>query len=138
MERLAKYCSEFLIHAADVEGLSQGIDEVRVSPTDRAGAVVAGVAHGHMQDLVRVLGDWSPIPCTYAGGANSLQDLERVRVGMKGVGLPWDGAGMVDGMFEWALPWPRQRSSRHCYALNTCHWQVKALSQGRVDLTIGR
>ena len=99
MERLAKYCSEFLIHAADVEGLSQGIDEVRVSPTDRAGAVVAGVAHGHMQDLVRVLGDWSPIPCTYAGGANSLQDLERVGVGIK-AGCPAMGWGRWHGRWD--------------------------------------
>jgi len=29
LQRLSAYCSEFLIHAADVEGLSQGIDEVR-------------------------------------------------------------------------------------------------------------
>eukprot|EP00730_Choanoeca_flexa_P019360 TRINITY_DN9448_c0_g1_i2.p1 TRINITY_DN9448_c0_g1~~TRINITY_DN9448_c0_g1_i2.p1 ORF type:complete len:258 (+),score=56.42 TRINITY_DN9448_c0_g1_i2:96-869(+) len=57
LERLANYCSEFLIHAADVEGLSQGIDE----------------------DLVRVLGDWSPIPCTYAGGAKALDDLDKVK-----------------------------------------------------------
>lgn len=53
---LARSCSEFLIHAADVEGLSQGIDE----------------------ELVAHLGDWSPIPCTYAGGAQNLSDLDRV------------------------------------------------------------
>ncbi len=29
LARLAPYCSEFLVHAADVEGLCQGIDEVR-------------------------------------------------------------------------------------------------------------
>lgn len=27
LDLLAEYCSEFLIHAADVEGLCQGIDE---------------------------------------------------------------------------------------------------------------
>lgn len=27
LDMLAQYCSEFLIHAADVEGLCQGIDE---------------------------------------------------------------------------------------------------------------
>jgi phosphoribosylformimino-5-aminoimidazole carboxamide ribotide isomerase len=56
MERLAEYCSEFLVHAADVEGLCQGIDE----------------------ELVALLGRDSPLPCTYAGGARDLSDLERV------------------------------------------------------------
>jgi phosphoribosylformimino-5-aminoimidazole carboxamide ribotide isomerase len=33
-------------------------------------------------DLVEKLGRWSPIPTTYAGGAQSLSDLEQVtRVG---------------------------------------------------------
>jgi phosphoribosylformimino-5-aminoimidazole carboxamide ribotide isomerase len=53
---LAEHCDEFLVHAADVEGLCQGIDE----------------------DLVRFLGDFSPIPVTYAGGASDITDLERV------------------------------------------------------------
>lgn len=56
LQRLAQYCSEFLIHAADVEGLCQGIDEA----------------------LVRRLGAESPIPCTYAGGGRELSDLSRV------------------------------------------------------------
>lgn len=56
LERLAPACSEFLIHAADVEGLCQGIDE----------------------PLVELLGDVSPLPCTYAGGGRSSTDLERV------------------------------------------------------------
>jgi phosphoribosylformimino-5-aminoimidazole carboxamide ribotide isomerase len=50
------YCAEFLVHAVDVEGLCRGID----------------------RDLVRNLADWSRIPTTYAGGANSLADLEEV------------------------------------------------------------
>ena len=54
--RLAGTCSEFLIHAVDVEGLCRGID--------------AG--------LVARLADWSPLPVTYAGGAKSLADLELV------------------------------------------------------------
>ena len=53
---LARHCSEFLVHAADVEGRCEGIDE----------------------ELVQLLGAASPIPCTYAGGANSIDDLERV------------------------------------------------------------
>lgn len=56
MGDLAQYCAEFLIHAADVEGLCQGIDE----------------------ELVTLLGTASPIPCTYAGGGRSLDDLARV------------------------------------------------------------
>jgi phosphoribosylformimino-5-aminoimidazole carboxamide ribotide isomerase len=56
LDQLAQCCAEFLVHAVDVEGLCRGIDE----------------------QLVRYLGEWSPIACTYAGGANSLQDLERV------------------------------------------------------------
>lgn len=53
---LQPYCSEFLIHAADNEGLQQGIDE----------------------ELVRKLAAWSAIPVTYAGGGRNLQDLELV------------------------------------------------------------
>jgi phosphoribosylformimino-5-aminoimidazole carboxamide ribotide isomerase len=56
LERLAAWCAEFLIHAVDVEGLCRGVD----------------------QELVSSLGQWSPIPTTYAGGASSLADLEAV------------------------------------------------------------
>lgn len=56
LEKLSSHCAEFLIHAADVEGLQAGIDE----------------------DLVRLLGQSCPIPVTYAGGARSLEDLKRV------------------------------------------------------------
>ena len=56
LRRLSSSCAEFLIHAADVEGKCGGIDG----------------------ELVAFLGQHSPIPCTYAGGARSLADLERV------------------------------------------------------------
>ncbi|KAJ7700089.1 Phosphoribosylformimino-5-aminoimidazole carboxamide ribotide isomerase [Mycena rosella] len=56
LDMLSKHCSEFLIHAADVEGLCQGIDEA----------------------LVNKLGEWVAIPCTYAGGAKSIDDLDLV------------------------------------------------------------
>jgi phosphoribosylformimino-5-aminoimidazole carboxamide ribotide isomerase len=56
LESLAAECAEFLIHAVDVEGLCQGIDRT----------------------LVEMLGKWTPIPTTYAGGARSLEDLEEV------------------------------------------------------------
>lgn len=55
-ERLSRACAEFLVHAVDVEGLCRGIDE----------------------ELVVLLSQWSPLPVTYAGGARSLADLERV------------------------------------------------------------
>lgn len=53
LDRLAVDCAEFLIHAADVEGLCRGIDV----------------------DLVRHLGRWGKIPMTYAGGAASMADV---------------------------------------------------------------
>jgi phosphoribosylformimino-5-aminoimidazole carboxamide ribotide isomerase len=56
LARLAKECDEFLIHAADVEGLCRGVD----------------------MELVENLGKWSPIPTTYAGGARNLADLQEV------------------------------------------------------------
>lgn len=56
LDKLAGWCDEFLIHAADVEGLCGGID----------------------LELVSKLGDWTPIPTTYAGGAKSLEDLQTV------------------------------------------------------------
>lgn len=46
-------CDEFLIHAADVEGKQDGID----------------------QELVEKLGEWVTIPTTYAGGARSLEEI---------------------------------------------------------------
>ena len=56
LKKFSSFCAEFLIHAVDVEGLCRGIDS----------------------ELVEKLGQWSPIPMTYAGGANSLADLEVV------------------------------------------------------------
>ncbi|EAQ90988.1 phosphoribosylformimino-5-aminoimidazole carboxamide ribotide isomerase [Chaetomium globosum CBS 148.51] len=50
-------CSEFLIHAADNEGLQRGVDEA----------------------LVARLAEWCSIPVTYAGGGRHLADLERVQ-----------------------------------------------------------
>jgi phosphoribosylformimino-5-aminoimidazole carboxamide ribotide isomerase len=56
LQKFSRYCAEFLIHAVDVEGLCRGID----------------------RDLVSMLGQFTPIPTTYAGGASSLADLEEV------------------------------------------------------------
>jgi phosphoribosylformimino-5-aminoimidazole carboxamide ribotide isomerase len=59
---LANSCAEFLVHAVDVEGLCKGVD----------------------MNLVEKLGDWSPIPITYAGGARSIEDLESVDLAGRG------------------------------------------------------
>lgn len=59
---LEPYCSEFLIHAADNEGLQQGIDT----------------------ELVSRLSEWCTIPVTYAGGAKSVDDLDLVKDCSKG------------------------------------------------------
>lgn len=56
LESLASHCAEFLVHAVDVEGTCTGID----------------------RELVTRLGEWTPVPTTYAGGARSLADLELV------------------------------------------------------------
>lgn len=56
LKAIAGSCSEFLIHAADVEGKCEGIDE----------------------KLVEFLGKHSPIPATYAGGVHSFEDLATV------------------------------------------------------------
>lgn len=53
LERLSGYCDEFLVHAVDVEGKSQGIEV----------------------DLVKLLGQWNGRPVTYAGGVHCYEDL---------------------------------------------------------------
>lgn len=88
---LSQYCSEFLIHAADVEGLCRGIDE----------------------DLVRALGSWVTIPTTYAGGAYSIEDLARVKELSNGkVDLTFGSALDIFGgsgvLFEDCVEWNRR------------------------------
>jgi len=56
LETFSTSCAEFLVHAVDIEGLCRGIDT----------------------ELVQKLSKWSPLPLTYAGGANSISDLEAV------------------------------------------------------------
>lgn len=56
LERLSSYCREFLIHAADVEGRSAGVDI----------------------GLVELLGMWEGCPVTYAGGVRNFSDLELI------------------------------------------------------------
>ncbi|MFC0211869.1 phosphoribosylformimino-5-aminoimidazole carboxamide ribotide isomerase [Paenibacillus chartarius] len=55
--RLEPYCAELLIHAVDVEGKREGVQE----------------------RLAASLAEWTTIPTTYAGGARSLDDLAKFR-----------------------------------------------------------
>ena len=57
MDQLSGWCSEFLIHAADVEGKSQGVQK----------------------QVVSLLGEWGKLPVTYAGGVGSYEDLKLIR-----------------------------------------------------------
>ncbi|MGY8826713.1 MAG: phosphoribosylformimino-5-aminoimidazole carboxamide ribotide isomerase [Candidatus Latescibacterota bacterium] len=56
LENLAESCAEFLIHATDVEGKQQGIDD----------------------ELVALLGEITPLPTTYAGGVRSQRDIDAI------------------------------------------------------------
>jgi phosphoribosylformimino-5-aminoimidazole carboxamide ribotide isomerase len=56
LTHLSNYCSEFLIHAVDVEGKCRGIEE----------------------PLVALLGKWGGIPVTYAGGIHSQADIDAI------------------------------------------------------------
>ncbi len=56
LKLLKSYCSEFLIHAVDVEGKASGIET----------------------ELVRLLASLSDFPVTYAGGVGSFKDLEEL------------------------------------------------------------
>ncbi|NQU64685.1 MAG: phosphoribosylformimino-5-aminoimidazole carboxamide ribotide isomerase [SAR324 cluster bacterium] len=56
LDFFSTFCSEFLIHAVDVEGKSGGIEA----------------------DLTRQLGEWAKIPITYAGGVHSWEDIDLI------------------------------------------------------------
>ncbi len=92
IRQLSAYCAEFLVHAADVEGLCGGIDEA----------------------LVAALAGMSPIPVTYAGGARALEDLERVETLSEGrvdltIGSGLDIFGGRGVRYADCLAWNRQR-----------------------------
>lgn len=57
LKKLSEYCDEFLIHAVDVEGKASGIET----------------------ELVQMLGRFSEIPVTYAGGVGGFSDLEKLK-----------------------------------------------------------
>jgi phosphoribosylformimino-5-aminoimidazole carboxamide ribotide isomerase len=47
-----------------------------------------GLCRGIDRELVEKLGQWTPIPTTYAGGANSISDLKEVtRLGQRRIDL---------------------------------------------------
>ena len=58
LDKLSKYCDEFLVHAVDVEGKQSGI----------------------ATELVELLGEWGKLPITYAGGVSDFSDLEKIKV----------------------------------------------------------
>lgn len=57
LDFFAQYCSEFLIHAVDVEGQNRGIEI----------------------DLIHILGKWQKLPITYAGGISTWDDLINIQ-----------------------------------------------------------
>jgi phosphoribosylformimino-5-aminoimidazole carboxamide ribotide isomerase len=87
---LAEYCAEFLVHGVDVEGKRVGIET----------------------ELVEMLGLWSPIPVTYAGGATNLADLDRVKaLGQGRVDLTIGSALDIFGgdiKYQDVIAWQRQ------------------------------
>lgn len=83
LDRLADYCDEFLIHAVDVEGKAEGIEE----------------------ELVSVLGKWGKCPMTYAGGVHSYEDLQLLReLGQNQLNVT---VGSALDLFGGALEWER-------------------------------
>lgn len=93
---LAEYCAEYLVHAADVEGKCQGIDA----------------------ELVQILGQHSPIPCTYAGGARAIEDLALVHeLSVGRVDLTFGSALDVFGgtlvRYDECVRWNRRQAPTH-------------------------
>lgn len=57
LDRLSESCDEFLVHAVDVEGRSEGIEK----------------------PLAALLGKWHRKPVTYAGGIHTYEDLLQIK-----------------------------------------------------------
>ena len=62
MAALSSSCSEFLVHAVDVEGKASGVEK----------------------PLAVLLGEYAGIPVTYAGGIGSWEDIEDLKLSGKG------------------------------------------------------
>ncbi|SPJ84266.1 probable 5` Pro-FAR isomerase [Fusarium torulosum] len=94
IKSLEPYCSEFLIHAADNEGLQKGVDE----------------------KLVERLSQWCSIPVTYAGGGRHLEDLENVKKLSNGkvdltIGSALDCFGGSGVKFDDCVAWNRKQDN---------------------------
>ncbi|XP_050887470.1 1-(5-phosphoribosyl)-5-[(5-phosphoribosylamino)methylideneamino] imidazole-4-carboxamide isomerase, chloroplastic [Lathyrus oleraceus] len=91
MQFLANFADEFLVHGVDVEGKKLGIDE----------------------ELVALLGNYSPIPVTYAGGVTVMDDLERIKTaGMENVDVTVGSALDIFGgnlAYEDVVAWHNQQ-----------------------------
>ncbi|RFU27409.1 hypothetical protein B7463_g8941, partial [Scytalidium lignicola] len=92
IKSLEPYCSEFLIHAADNEGLQKGIDT----------------------ELVKKLAEWCYIPVTYAGGGRTIQDLDLVKELSNGkvdltIGSALDIFGGSGVTFQECVEWNRKQ-----------------------------
>ena len=88
LDSLAEHCDEYLIHAADVEGLCAGVDV----------------------ELVKHMGAWAGIPMTYAGGVANLEDVQIVDQMSSGnidvtVGSALDIFGGAGVTFDDLLAW---------------------------------
>ncbi|RKK71171.1 hypothetical protein BFJ69_g11215 [Fusarium oxysporum] len=93
IKSLEPYCAEFLIHAADNEGLQRGVDE----------------------KLVQRLSEWCSIPVTYAGGGRHLEDLENVKRLSNGkvdltIGSALDCFGGSGVKFDDCVAWNKKQS----------------------------
>lgn len=62
LDMLMNYCSEFLVHAADVEGKKAGIDS----------------------EIIKILSEWGKIPITYAGGITDFDSIDQIKQAGKG------------------------------------------------------
>lgn len=95
IKQLEPYCSEFLIHAADNEGLQRGVDE----------------------GLITKLSQWCSIPVTYAGGGRNLEDLENVKTLSGGkvdltIGSALDCFGGSGVKLEECVQWNRKQEKQ--------------------------
>lgn len=57
LEKLSRYCDEFLVHAVDVEGKASGVEK----------------------EVVRRLGEYQGVPVTYAGGIHEMEDIRWIK-----------------------------------------------------------
>ncbi len=105
LAQLSEHCAEFLVHGVDGEGRRLGIDTT----------------------LVEMLGEWSPCPVTYAGGARALSDLDLVKRHGRGrvdlsIGSALDIFG-GDVAYQAVVAW--QRAEEQAIANACAHASIK-------------